>query len=625
MTTTAQRSPKELSSLTEILPSPSSSQLSSDPANVAYLTELPSYTLSDLLSTPTTLTTQSHTLTSSLTALTHTSYPTFLSLHRTSTALLSSLSSLDVSLGALLNTALPALDNAARVFRERSGPGVIDERQKARVVLEQHDKLKDLLDTPVLIDTCVRNGHYAEALALATHASSALNALSTSASNDSNSEPQIPLHLAESLQAEVTSSLHAMRLLLLDTLHDPTRKLPAFWKAIQFLRRMQALPEDELALAFVSARLNCLRVALDNVERDAGIAPLTNGQASKIPTSSTNIEDREYEKDRIGEDVARFLKKYIDVWREGAYDLVTQYTTIFLERSLSTAAAAVQPETPSCQSHVMKQTLPSTLLALLLPTLETHLHRSYPHLGPLATQLAYCSSALARVGMDFRGLLPPLICDAVADGFTEDIRCGAKQLFSSYFVRPNSAKMRLTPPSTWLLAHPHTLPSLTAVHDASSSTDPPHILPQILTSLPPLAGLLNAYLRALNRLRLLVPVDALGRVVSAVDAALAVGAGELLECAKELSVGNDVEELQVMKAAGKAYISVLVPFIRRAIVEGVFGVSMEEWAQVAVSGSNEMVGNGHANGKAGQNDSTKLDMIVREWEGWINGNLEASA
>ena len=387
----------------------SSAILTDHPENASYLGELASLPLSDLLATPTTLSTQSHTLTASLNALAHTSYPTILSLHNSSSALLNSLSSLDTSLNTLLDTALPALDDVARTFREKSGPTVIEERQRTRVVLEQYDKLRDLLDVPVLMDTCVRNGLYAEALALAAHATTALDALSTIRSQGGGGGgggelPESdgftsPLPLVSALQAEIASSLHAMRLLLLGTLHEPGRKLPAFWKAVQFLRRMQVMPESELALAFVSARIDCLQNALQAVERDAGVSVTTF--SDDTPTGG-NTADREKEMDRRAEDVARFLKKYIDVWREGAYDLVTQYTTIFLERSSGphgSVSSSHLPATTPLPDPAIKNTLPSTLLGLLLPTIKTYLGRAYPHLAPLATQLAYCSSAMARIGM----------------------------------------------------------------------------------------------------------------------------------------------------------------------------------------------------------------------------------
>ncbi|KAG1747557.1 Dor1-like family-domain-containing protein [Suillus lakei] len=604
--TTAAPTFGELSSLPDVL---SGSSLASSPSNLDFLAELPTNALSDLLSTPTAFTTQSHTLTSSLTALTHTSYPTFLSLHHTSTALLTSLSSFDTSLNSLINAALPALDDAARVFREKTGPEVTEGRQKARLVLEQHDKLRDLLDVPVLIDTCVRNGLYAEALSLAAHASSALSSLVAqtrkSLSNDEEDAQGLPLQLADSLQAEIASSLHSMQLILLNTLYEPARKLPAFWKAVQFLRRMKAMHEDELALVFISARIGCLRDALDGIERDAGIPSDAGSLEFKFPTGST-VEEREREIDREADDVARFLKKYIDIWREGAYDLVTQYTTIFLDRSH--AGARIAPpadQDASASSYIMRQTLPSTLLELLLPTLRSYLDRAYPHLAPLATQLAYCSSALARVGMDFRALLSPLISRSVISGFARDVRLSVEHEWSGMLAKHVTSKPRPSAPSNWLVATPNNLPAFKTL--ALSPSNVPHSPPQALAAFPPLAKILNAYIRALNRLRMLAPVDAMSGIVDGAEDCLANSGYSLLQYAKDWR-GGDAKEIQILQAAGAAYARILVPWLQRAIVEGVFSTSLKDRQSPA---------DGTGDSDTSEEGKRELSFIVREWESWL--------
>ncbi|KIL00808.1 hypothetical protein PAXRUDRAFT_821262 [Paxillus rubicundulus Ve08.2h10] len=600
----------ELTTLLDLLSS--SPALSENPENVSYLAELPSLSLSDLLATPTALSTQSHTLTASLTALAHTSYPTFLSLHKTSSALLSSLSSLNTSLNTLLDTALPALDDAARTFREKSGPTVIEERQRARVVLEQHDKLRDLLDVPVLIDTCVRNGLYAEALALAGHASTALSALSSTniqsqgVETSSASPHASPLQLVRSLQAEVASSLYSMRLLLLNTLHEPSRKLPAFWKAVQFLRRMEVMSESELALAFVSARIECLQNALQAVERDTGAsATATTDDGDNIIGSSA--AEREKEMDRQADDVARFLRKYVDVWREGAYDIITQYTTIFLERSQHRQPSLSHSSTtPLLPDPVIQQTLPPTLLGLLLPTVRTYLRHAYPHLAPLATQLAYCSSAMTRVGMDFRALLSPLITRAVVDGFARDLRIGAEREWAATLSKYSSpSQSKPTAPSKWLVSSSHPLPPLSSISIQPSSAV--HTPPQILTTFSPLAVYLNTHLRALNRLRALAPMDALGGVSDALESVLEKNGKEFLGYAREWRGG--AKEAEIIRAAGIAYTRVLVPFLRRAVVEGVFGESCDSDGQ---NGEQREV-----NGTMRVDGGSALSVVLRDWESWL--------
>ena len=135
-------------------------------------------------------------------------------------------------------------------------------------MLEQNDKLRDLLDIPVLIDTCVRNGMYSEALSLASHASSSLVAMSSSSS----------LPLALSLNRSISLSLQSMLSVLLSTLREPgpARKLQALWKAVNFIRKMEVLGEDEPALAFLSGRGECLNVALVGLSREHGVAGIAD-------------------------------------------------------------------------------------------------------------------------------------------------------------------------------------------------------------------------------------------------------------------------------------------------------------------------------------------------------------
>jgi len=270
-----------------------------------------------LLAEPPALQTQSHHLTSSLTSLTHTSYPTFLSLHQTTNALTSSLTSLSSSLDALLNSSLPSLEVCAAGWKDRT-EAVLKERSKARMVLDQHDRIRDLLDIPILIDTCVRNGYFAEALSLVSHAS-------TLTINASNKRPPL---LLSSVLSEIHHSIIQMSLSLLGTLYEPNRKLPALYKVVNFLRKMDvfgpsspfastfspikstSMPsevekfvdigenissEEQIALAFLVGRETCLKSILETCGKDV-----------LRMTSHGDLDEREKE------DLARYLKKYIE-------------------------------------------------------------------------------------------------------------------------------------------------------------------------------------------------------------------------------------------------------------------------------------------------------------------------
>src|ERR1700722_7752504 len=419
--------------------------LDRDHEYLSYLTNLP---LPTLLSEPTLLQTQSPHLTPSLTTLAHASYPTFLSLHRATTSLSTSLSSLSTSLDSLLQHSLPQLDQTVAGWKD-STDHILRERKKATLVLEQHDKIRDILDIPILIDTCVRNGYFSEALSLASH---------TSSLSSSSSSPPPPI--LTSIRAEVHHSITQMLLTLLSTLREPNRKVPALWKAVNFLRKMDVYDgEDQIALAFLAGREDCLKACLDGSGRDVQALILSASGGGEGGAGGPHLA----EKDR--EDIARYLRKYIDLWREGVYDIITQYTTIFVERSPSPSLPPLPPPQPIIHTLISTYAL-HTLSTHLLPPLKTLLPLIPFALSSLLTQLTYCATAFARVGMDFRGVLDGLFCDAVGKGVGKELRDAGLQ----WVTRVRAAGKSTT---TGKVTGPVLMPSRWLVTSTFTSTPPP--------------------------------------------------------------------------------------------------------------------------------------------------------
>ncbi|TFK42057.1 Dor1-like family-domain-containing protein [Crucibulum laeve] len=634
---------QDVAPLTEIFASSSKqpTEVLNKPTSQAYISHLTTLPLSVLLSEPSTLQTQAHHLTSSLTSLTHTSYPTFISLHETTSALTDSLSSLTGSLDSLLNSSLPALEECAANWKDRTD-AVLRERSKARVVLEQHEKIRDLLDIPVLIDTCVRNGYFAEALSLVSHAT----ALASSASSGGS-----PPLILSSVLAEVHNSVSQMLLSLLATLYEPNRKLPALWKAVNFLRKMDAFgpsspfasppsehsqstytpptsndlsPEEQLALAFLLGRESCLRSSLEPCARDV----------SRI-TSDGEVDNREKE------DLARYLKKYIDVWREGVYDIITQYSTIFLERSsveshgpgktngtgphsprsprIPTTPRPQEPDSISIQNiHTLLATYASrALTSYLLPMLSSALPLlSLSLLPSLLTQLTYCSTAFARLGLDFRGLLGGEFGRAVQRVVNRDFQSAGTRWMErlNKASSPSSSNSRTNgrsgydPPSRWLISPSFTSsPPVTPRTASTPSSSPAHIPPQLLASYPPLAEHTNALLGVLNGLRLLAPPTILPTLLLSLEDILSEGGDALLAYIQAVFAhvgGSDDErekERKVARAAGDVYFGVFVLFARRALVEGVYSISIENVPRT----------------KKGEDGGNGLEKTIKAWEAWV--------
>ncbi|KAL0575016.1 hypothetical protein V5O48_006945 [Marasmius crinis-equi] len=640
--------------LTDLLGLSTATRTSQDYLN--HLTTLP---LSTLLSEPTVLQTQSHHLTSSLTSLTHTSYPTFISLHTTTTALTSALNNFSSALDSLITESLPALEDSSSTWRKQTD-SVLSERRKARVVLEQHEKIRDLLDIPLLIETCVRNGYFSEALALSTHAKSIASSYSTSS--------RTPPLVLTSVMSEVQTAVDHMLLTLLSTLQEPNRKLPALWKAVNFIRKMEAFPnespdavhsEEQVALAFLSGREKCLSAALEGSKRD--IMRLVDAGTLQ-------------EKDKS--DLVEHLRRYIDLWRKETSDIVAQYTSIFLEHLASEGSESTKKSSSTTSSPLptdLAWRIHNLLTTYTLHNLETHLipllapkltliHLPLSQLQSILKPLTFCCNSFARIGMDFRGILGTLFADAVLMIVTDELqkhtrtwtellteKTGSRTIAPPKrlsIITPGAIKNTHTPhpmtsPSKWMVAPTTTLsPPPTPI--SATVQLPAHVPPPLLTTYPPLAVHTNAILTTFNSLRLIAPIALRSALQDVFDKEIAKCGQALLnylKCVAEdpaLKSAHEAnghgeqwngdaksdtarKEEQVALVVGEVFFTTWVPFIRRALGEGVYGAK-DDYAV--------KTGDGEANGNADplnvdeverdQHGSPQLQEVVRQWEGWLN-------
>ena len=232
----------------------------------------------------------------------------------------------------------------------------------------------------------------------------------------------------------------------------------------------------------------------------------------------------------------RYMKKYIDTWRKGVHDLFTQYVANFLERP----PADLCPE----DLHMPRLLLPAytaQLLSRLLNMLRSALPRfpDAPGLTALLSQLMYCATSFARLGFDFCTLLPPLFEDAVRTR----VSSGFSRAVEEFVRTPETACAAVGAPRG----------------GAETTAGVLHMPPQALVVYPPIAMLANALLAALYGLRLLAPAALLGDLASALNASLVKAFGTLLEAPREA------------QGAATAFLRVLVPFVRKGLIEGVYG------------------------------------------------------
>ena len=562
-----------------------------DPEYLSYLTSL---NLADLKSEPAKLNSSSAQLTNVLTTLCHTSYPTFLSVHQSVNTLSTSLDAFSSSLDALINV-LPVVEQKAKGFLEEV-EDVQAERKKMKVIVENLGRVEEIVGVGSVVEGCVRSGWYGEAVEVEMRIANLARKLDPDGRG-----------VVWDVKAEVDQRIRSMVGDLLSGLRESgTNKLPVLFKTVGFLRKMGVLDEEEIAQAFLSCRLGCLKRSLEDLD----VERRTSG--AFIPVTPS------FQSSVSGE---RYLKKYVDVWREGVYDLVSQFTTIFLERP------AASPETTEFL-HSLLTTYTTHLLSVLLGTLEATLPtvQDPSALNSLLTQLTYCATSFSRIGMDFRWIIGGLFEDAVRTSVTKGFHDARDKFIHSVSSASPTALSISSPSASTASTGSSSTNELNLDIVQLDTTNPPHVPPHILTSHKPTAIYANDLLTTLNGLRLLAPKNLYRDLLTELDKSLDESGLTFIDiitttpltissssssitttttpssssssAASQGKISKEEAEERGKKARvylGSLFVKVFVPFVRRALVEGVYGFEGEE----------------------GEKDWRSELGFVRTWEDWL--------
>ncbi|NXC27917.1 COG8 protein, partial [Campylorhamphus procurvoides] len=242
-------------------------------------------------------------------------------------------------------------------------------RRMNSLTLNRHTEILEILEIPQLMDTCVRNGYYEEALELALLCPTPAPA-----------EGSLP---SQGIVEEVRQSAQLMLNQLIQQLRTNI-PLPACLRVIGFLRRMDVLTEAELRVKFLQARDTWLR------------------------SIQASIPDR---------DPYMHITKTIEACRVHLFDIITQYRAIFSdEEPLVPAESAVHAEGAIFHGWVLQK------VSEFLQTLERDLDRGVgSRLDSLLGQCMYFGLSFSRVGADFRGQLAPLFQRVAADAFRKAV------------------------------------------------------------------------------------------------------------------------------------------------------------------------------------------------------------
>ncbi|KAK0754263.1 Dor1-like family-domain-containing protein [Schizothecium vesticola] len=388
-------------------PGSAPSKTAADPSELEYITSWSGRSLSSLAADePQALSQTSHGLLLSLQALSKKSHKDIIASAAHHATLRTSLPALAAS-AADLRVSIPKLDAEAvrfsTTYNKSSEHAVLARRKKALLLSRNVERLVDVLELPTLLATAISSApvNYASALDLNGHIRR-LHAL----------YPTSPLLASIAAQADDAMRLMASNLLL--SLQSPSLKLAASLRTVSWLRRVlpdlistsistatpkksphdTATQERVLGALFLVCRLATLTTTLDALDPLRHLAD--QERARQRALGSGNAWSG-------GQQTERFLKRYLEIFREQSFAIVSMFKSIFPAASTTAAGGDDDDQDPMEPIPSALATFPLHLVDMLLETLRAYLPvvKDQASRDSLLTQVLYCAGSLGRLGGDF--------------------------------------------------------------------------------------------------------------------------------------------------------------------------------------------------------------------------------
>ncbi|KAH9605351.1 hypothetical protein KSS87_004645 [Heliosperma pusillum] len=330
-----------------------------------YVSELLSFTLDRLHKEPELLRVDAERIRRQMQEVAVANYRSFISAADALVSIREEVSAIDEHLESLISE-VPKLTSGCTEFIE-SGDQILEKKKMNQTLLANHSTLLDLLEIPQLMDTCVRNGNYDEALDLEAFVSKLCSM-----------HPKIPV--IQALAEEVKQTTQSLLSQLLQKLRSNIQ-LPECLRIIGYLRRIGVFSEYEMRLQFLRCREAWLTGILDDLD-----------------------QRNPYE----------YLRGMVGFHRPHLFDVVNQYRAIFVD---DTSGSEENYDGGLLFSWAMHQ-ITSHLKTLkhMLPKISEG-----ASLASILDQCMFGAMGLGWVGLDFRGLLPSLFEEAVLSLFAKNI------------------------------------------------------------------------------------------------------------------------------------------------------------------------------------------------------------
>ncbi|GAM18167.1 hypothetical protein SAMD00019534_013420 [Acytostelium subglobosum LB1] len=328
-------------------------------------------------------------------------------------------------------TCLQSVSTHCESFSSMSN-GLTTKRSSVKNLLDNFPTLLDLLEIPQLMDTCVKNGYYEEALQLESYAKKIAK--------------QYPnIKVIKEIVDEVDKSTQSLIANLQQSLRVNI-SLTDCIKTIGYLRRL-SFKENELKTTLLHSRDQFLMNSI------------------KFITDSNPVS---------------YLTKLTDCCRTNIFDIVTQFNAIF-----SDSDDELQMDDYILNGWIeMKLQYYLATLEKTLPLIKEGSSISY-----ILENAMYYSMSMSRVGIDFRGLLPPIFEKVITS------------IFLSHTA--NAIHRFLETLKSFRFQHQQSSSSSSSGSSSTTTIAPP----SSILKHPPLAILTNSFMTAFIELKYVTIID----------------------------------------------------------------------------------------------------------------------